>query len=44
VYCSQACRQKAYRARQAPGDTVPELIADIERRVKDLTPRPPSTF
>ncbi len=44
MYCSQACRQKAYRARQAPGDTVPELIADIERRVKDLTPRPPSTF
>jgi RNA polymerase sigma-70 factor (TIGR02960 family) len=46
VYCSPACRQKAYRDRStpAPGEVVPELIADIERRVQGLAPQLPAEF
>ncbi|SFB84252.1 RNA polymerase sigma-70 factor, ECF subfamily [Streptomyces aidingensis] len=51
-YCSAACRQKAYRARRSGGGeaagggarSVPELIADIGRRVERLNPRPPQPF
>ncbi|MEV5792102.1 sigma-70 family RNA polymerase sigma factor [Streptomyces sp. NPDC052192] len=45
VYCSAACRQKAYRDRRAaPADTVRGLIAAIGRQVEDLVPQPPSVF
>ena len=45
LYCSPACRQKAYRERSAPtDDPVPELIADIERKVKALVPDRPVEF
>jgi RNA polymerase sigma-70 factor (TIGR02960 family) len=46
LYCSPACRQKAYRNRQEPaaGDTVTGLIADIDQRVKRLEPTAPGTF
>jgi RNA polymerase sigma-70 factor (ECF subfamily) len=46
VYCSAACRQRAYRARRtATGDqAITELVADIDRQVKGLAPRPPDTF
>ncbi|MFD0685202.1 sigma-70 family RNA polymerase sigma factor [Actinomadura fibrosa] len=43
-YCSAACRQKAYRSRQAGGDAVHELISDIEHRVKGLAPDRPEPF
>ncbi|WP_106538435.1 sigma-70 family RNA polymerase sigma factor [Haloactinopolyspora alba] len=45
LYCSPACRQKAYRSRRtsATGD-VHELIAEVERRVRALEPRVPDTF
>ncbi len=39
VYCSAACRQRAYRQRHA-GDDVPELIADLRRRIRSLQPQP----
>jgi RNA polymerase sigma-70 factor (TIGR02960 family) len=46
VYCSAACRQKAYRLRHTPatGEVVHALIADIERRVQGLTPQLPGAF
>src|SRR4051794_10438479 len=46
VYCSPACRQKAYRTRRDPatGGTVPELIADIGERVDRLEPTAPAAF
>ncbi|MCP2256472.1 RNA polymerase sigma-70 factor, ECF subfamily [Streptoalloteichus tenebrarius] len=46
VYCSAACRQKAYRSRQTPStdEAVYRLIADIERRVRLLVPRMPLKF
>jgi RNA polymerase sigma-70 factor (ECF subfamily) len=45
VYCSPACRQRAYRERSAPtADPVPELIADIEGKVKALLPDQPIPF
>ncbi|MFB4296149.1 sigma-70 family RNA polymerase sigma factor [Actinomadura sp. NTSP31] len=44
VYCSAACRQKAYRTRQAGGAAVHDLISDIERRVKGLAPEDPAPF
>ncbi|WP_406366502.1 RNA polymerase subunit sigma-70 [Streptomyces sp. NBC_00645] len=45
VYCSAACRQKAYRDRRtAPADTVHGLIEDIGRQVEALVPQPPSVF
>ncbi|MEU0944006.1 sigma-70 family RNA polymerase sigma factor [Streptomyces canus] len=41
VYCSAACRQKAYRERRQPrGLTVQGLIDDIGRRAGQLAPRP----
>ncbi|WP_030934520.1 sigma-70 family RNA polymerase sigma factor [Streptomyces sp. NRRL S-646] len=46
VYCSAACRQKAYRERQGTGTgaSVQGLIDDIGRQVKELTPQPPSVL
>ncbi|HEU5025402.1 MAG TPA: RNA polymerase subunit sigma-70 [Spirillospora sp.] len=45
VYCSAACRQKAYRTRRAGGgDAVHDLISDIERRVRSLAPDRPEPF
>ncbi|RKS72117.1 RNA polymerase ECF family sigma subunit [Actinomadura pelletieri DSM 43383] len=45
LYCSPACRQKAYRTRQAPTNgTVHDLISDIERQVRALTPERPHPF
>ncbi|WP_419994961.1 RNA polymerase subunit sigma-70 [Streptomyces boninensis] len=45
VYCSAACRQRAYRERKAPeGAGVAELIADVAARAGRLTPRPPEAF
>ncbi|WP_406371855.1 hypothetical protein OG788_17465 [Streptomyces sp. NBC_00647] len=45
LYCSAACRQKAYRDRRtAPADTVHGLIEDIGRQVEALVPQPPSVF
>lgn len=45
VYCSAACRQKAYRQRGTadPGG-LPQLIADLRQRVQALRPHPPATF
>jgi RNA polymerase sigma-70 factor (ECF subfamily) len=45
-YCSPACRQKAYRERRQPngGTAVPDLIADIEHRVRRLAPQLPEDF
>jgi RNA polymerase sigma-70 factor (TIGR02960 family) len=41
VYCSAACRQKAYRERRQPqGLTVQGLIDDIGRRAGQLAPQP----
>ncbi|MGX1369975.1 RNA polymerase sigma-70 factor (TIGR02960 family) [Streptomyces canus] len=41
VYCSAACRQKAYRERRQPqGLTVQGLIDDIGRQVGRLVPQP----
>ncbi|MGW3142593.1 sigma-70 family RNA polymerase sigma factor [Streptomyces sp. NPDC001139] len=48
VYCSAACRQKAYRERQQSaadaGAGVQGLIDDIGRRVTDLVPQPASVL
>ncbi|MFF4971537.1 RNA polymerase subunit sigma-70 [Streptomyces sp. NPDC001083] len=45
VYCSAACRQKAYRERRAaPDGTVRGLIEDVGRQVEALVPQPPSVF
>ncbi|WP_250562511.1 sigma-70 family RNA polymerase sigma factor [Sphaerisporangium fuscum] len=45
LYCSAACRQKAYRSRQATGgDGVHELIDDIRRRAQALAPELPEPF
>ncbi|MEU0436969.1 sigma-70 family RNA polymerase sigma factor [Streptomyces sp. NPDC006290] len=45
VYCSAACRQKAYRDRRtAPADTVRGLIEEVGRQVEALVPQPPSVF
>ncbi|GAA3824162.1 hypothetical protein GCM10022403_067000 [Streptomyces coacervatus] len=44
VYCSAACRQKAYRGRQHTGASVQGLIEDIGRRVKELVPQPASVL
>lgn len=43
VYCSAACRQKAYRARQQ-GGSVPDLIHEISQRVQGLAPHLPGPF
>ncbi|GAA1544487.1 RNA polymerase subunit sigma-70 [Kribbella lupini] len=39
-YCSQACRQRAYRERRSPGLPVQELISDIADRARRLRPAP----
>ncbi|WP_432939619.1 RNA polymerase subunit sigma-70 [Kribbella sp. CA-253562] len=39
-YCSQACRQRAYRERRSPGLPVQELISDIADRAQRLRPAP----
>ncbi|MCD7439969.1 RNA polymerase subunit sigma-70 [Streptomyces lincolnensis] len=46
VYCSAACRQKAYRERREPvaGGGVRELIEDIGRRAGRLVPQPPAVL
>jgi RNA polymerase sigma-70 factor (TIGR02960 family) len=45
VYCSAACRQKAYRERQGTaGVSVHGLIKEIGRQVEELVPQPPSVF
>nr|WP_280876980.1 sigma-70 family RNA polymerase sigma factor [Streptomyces pseudovenezuelae] len=45
VYCSAACRQKAYRERQGDaGPSVHGLIKEIGRQVEELVPQPPSVF
>ncbi|MFJ1971380.1 sigma-70 family RNA polymerase sigma factor [Streptomyces sp. NPDC087903] len=45
VYCSAACRQRAYRERHGPaGVGVEGLIEDIGRQVRELVPRPASVF
>ncbi|OLZ65726.1 RNA polymerase subunit sigma-70 [Streptomyces sp. IMTB 2501] len=40
VYCSAACRQKAYRERQDGGGDLEELIASVGRQAGALVPRP----
>ena len=45
VYCSAACRQRAYRQRHtAPEKPASAVLADIERQVKSLALEPPQTF
>ncbi|GAA2272031.1 hypothetical protein GCM10010234_03300 [Streptomyces hawaiiensis] len=45
VYCSPACRQKAYRERRQPqGLTVEGLIDDIGRQAGQLVPQPVDTL
>ncbi|MGI5454868.1 sigma-70 family RNA polymerase sigma factor [Streptomyces sp. CA-249302] len=44
LYCSAACRQKAYRERKGAGPGVEGLIEDIGRRVKELVPQPASVL
>ncbi|MEU9322246.1 hypothetical protein AB0D91_00230 [Streptomyces canus] len=45
VYCSAACRQKAYRERRQPeGLTVQGLINDIGRQAGRLVPQPADTL
>ncbi|MCI3269586.1 sigma-70 family RNA polymerase sigma factor [Streptomyces cylindrosporus] len=44
LYCSAACRQKAYRERQGAGSGVDGLIEDIGRRVQELVPQPASVL
>jgi RNA polymerase sigma-70 factor (TIGR02960 family) len=44
VYCSSACRQKAYRTRQAGDVDIVALIADVRRRVHTLRPDPPASL
>jgi RNA polymerase sigma-70 factor (ECF subfamily) len=45
LYCSPACRQKAYRQRHGPEESgVEGLIEDIARQVRELAPQPPSVL
>jgi RNA polymerase sigma-70 factor (ECF subfamily) len=45
VYCSAACRQRAYRERRAaPSDTAQGLIEEVGRQVRELVPAPPAVF
>ncbi|MFC4534344.1 RNA polymerase subunit sigma-70 [Sphaerisporangium dianthi] len=44
-YCSQACRQRAYRERRQSADTpLIELIADLVDRLRRVRPEPPLVF
>ncbi|MGW7820340.1 RNA polymerase subunit sigma-70 [Streptomyces puniciscabiei] len=43
VYCSAACRQRAYRGRQRGGD-LEELIESVGRQAGALVPRPASAL
>ncbi|MEZ0106709.1 RNA polymerase sigma-70 factor (TIGR02960 family) [Catenulispora sp. EB89] len=45
VYCSAACRQRAYRRRHTKADqTAADVLADIERQVRTLALGPPQVF
>ncbi|MER6226881.1 RNA polymerase subunit sigma-70 [Streptomyces sp900105755] len=45
LYCSAACRQRAYRRRRTTiGQPAAEVLADIERRVRTLALQPPHAF
>ncbi|MGW0764205.1 RNA polymerase subunit sigma-70 [Streptomyces sp. NPDC002676] len=44
VYCSAACRQKAYRERQGGGSGLDELIEAVGRQARELVPRPASAL
>ncbi|MGW5432023.1 sigma-70 family RNA polymerase sigma factor [Streptomyces sp. NPDC004059] len=44
VYCSAACRQKAYRERQDGGGGLEELIESVGRQAGSLVPRPASAL
>ncbi|EME52402.1 RNA polymerase subunit sigma-70 [Amycolatopsis decaplanina] len=44
VYCSAACRQKAYRSRRNPEPDVDALIAEVGRVANRLSPRPAEAF
>ncbi|AOR34316.1 RNA polymerase subunit sigma-70 [Streptomyces fodineus] len=44
VYCSAACRQKAYRERQDGGGGLEELIESVGRQADALVPRPASAL
>ncbi|WP_409491560.1 sigma-70 family RNA polymerase sigma factor [Amycolatopsis sp. cmx-11-12] len=44
VYCSAACRQRAYRSRHDPAPDVEALIAEVGRVAKRLAPRPSEVF
>ncbi|WP_194912257.1 sigma-70 family RNA polymerase sigma factor [Catenulispora rubra] len=45
VYCSAACRQRAYRRRHTKADQTPaDVLADIEQQVKTLALDPPQVF
>lgn len=45
MYCSAACRQRAYRERRAaPSDTAQGLIEEVGRQVRELVPAPPAVF
>ncbi|ACU69346.1 RNA polymerase, sigma-24 subunit, ECF subfamily [Catenulispora acidiphila DSM 44928] len=45
VYCSAACRQRAYRLRHTTADqSAADVLAEIERQVRTLALRPPQSF
>jgi RNA polymerase sigma-70 factor (TIGR02960 family) len=44
AYCSAACRQKAYRDRKSPSESVTELVAAIRRQAGELDPQHPPTL
>ncbi|MFD6069713.1 RNA polymerase subunit sigma-70 [Amycolatopsis lurida] len=44
VYCSAACRQRAYRSRRDPVPDVDTLIAEVGRVANRLSPRPAEVF
>jgi RNA polymerase sigma-70 factor (TIGR02960 family) len=45
VYCSAACRQRAYRDRHTtPDQSAADVLADIERQVKGLALEPAQAF
>ncbi|MEU9476592.1 RNA polymerase subunit sigma-70 [Streptomyces sp. NPDC048191] len=44
LYCSAACRQKAYRERQDGGGGLEELIESVGRQAGSLVPRPASAL